>query len=109
MKAIQIIEKPYLKSSTTAFKVGDEVKIYTKVVEGDKTRTQEFEGIVIRRRGKGTGETFTVLKTVRGSGDTVEKVFPLHSPTVEKIVVSKSGKVSRACRYDLRKKKTVGE
>jgi large subunit ribosomal protein L19 len=106
---IKAIEKAHLKSDVPAFNVGDEVKVSTKVVEGDKTRSQMFEGTVIRRKGSGTGETFTVLKFIKGSQDTIEKIFPIHSPTVEKITVVKKGKVKTSRLYHLRSKKVVGE
>ena len=106
---IKAVEKPFLKSDVPEFRVGDEVKISIKVVEGDKTRSQMFEGTVIRRKGSGTGETFTVLKFIKGSQDTVEKIFPVHSPTVEKITVVKKGNVHRSRLYHLRSKKVVGE
>ncbi len=105
MKAIEIVEKDYLKKNIPNFKVGDIVKVFQKVSEGDKIRTQVFEGRVIRRRGKGMGETFTVLKESKGSTDKVEKVFPLHSPMVEKIKVLKHTKVRRSKLYYLRDKK----
>ena len=105
MKHIELVEKGYLKKSVPKFKVGDFVKVSLKVIEGDKTRTQVFEGQVIRRRGRGTGETFTVLKQSHGSGDTVEKTFPVHSPAVEKIKVTKHMKVRRAKLYYLRSEK----
>jgi large subunit ribosomal protein L19 len=106
MKQIDIIEKEFLKGDISPFRVGDIVKVSQRVVEGDKTRTQIFEGIVIRRRGHGIGSTFTVLKESKGSSDTVEKTFPLHSPNVEKVKVIKSTKVRRAKLYHLRKKTT---
>ena len=105
MKQIDIIEKDYLKKTVPTFNVGDEVKVSLKVREGDKTRTQVFEGRVISRRGRGTGATFTVLKQTRGSEDTVEKTFSLHSPAVEKIKVMKHTKVRRAKLYYLRSEK----
>jgi large subunit ribosomal protein L19 len=80
------------------------VKLSLKVVEGEKTRTQAFEGIVIRRRGTGVSASFTVLKRTKGSTDTVEKVFPLHSPTIESLKVVKSTKVRRSKLYYLRSK-----
>ena len=101
MNKIELIEKDYLKKSAPEFKVGDEVKVHLKVKEGDKTRIQIFQGTVIRRRGRGTNATFTVLKEVRD--DTVEKTFLLHSPQVEKVTVVTKGKVHRARLYYLRK------
>ncbi len=102
MKAIQIIEKDVRKTEVPDFRVGDTLKIHLRVKEGDKTRTQLFEGVCIRRRGSGTSANFTVVKETHG--DIVEKIFPLYSPTVEKIVVSQKGKARRAKLYHLRKK-----
>jgi len=102
---IALIEKKYLKKDVSKFCVGDQVKVYTKVREGDKIRTQIFEGTVLRRHGSGTRETFTVLRDERG--DQIEKVFPLHSPNVEKVVVSKSRPARKARLYYLRKKKEI--
>ncbi len=103
MSKLDIIEKEFLKKSVPEFKVGDEVKIHLKVLEGDKTRIQIYAGTVIRRRGHGTSETFTVLKEVRD--DIVEKTFLLHSPHIEKIAVTTKGKVKKAKLYHLRRKK----
>ena len=103
MNKIELIEKEYLKKSIPEFRVGDQVKVHLKVQEGDKTRTQVFAGTVIRKRGRGTNATFTVLKEVRD--DLVEKVFLLHSPHVEKIAVTTKGKAHRAKLYHLRHKR----
>ena len=84
MKLIEKVEAPYLKKDLPDFREGDTLKIYFKVKEGDKTRTQLFEGVCTRRRGHGLGTTCTVVK--EAYGDRVEKTFPLHSPTVERIV-----------------------
>ncbi len=105
MKAIDIVEKEYVQKKIVDFKVGDLVKLSLKVVEGEKTRTQNFEGTVIKRHGKGTGATFTVLKQTKGSQDTVEKTFPLYSPMIQKIQVVKSTKVRRAKLYYMRSRK----
>ena len=102
MKSIAVVEKEFCKTEIPQFRVGDTLKVHIRVKEGDKTRTQLFEGICIRRRGSGTGANFTVLKETHG--DMVEKIFPLYSPTVEKIVVSQKGKARRAKLYYLRKK-----
>ena len=102
MSKVNLIDKSYLKTDLPEFRVGDEVKIHLKVKEGDKTRTQLFTGIVIRKRGSGISASFTVLKEVRG--DMVEKTFPTHSPSIEKIVVGMKGKAHRAKLYHLRKK-----
>lgn len=102
MKAIEIVEKDVRKAEMPDFRVGDTLKIHLRVKEGDKTRTQLFEGVCIRRRGSGSSASFTVVKETHG--DIVEKIFPLYSPTVEKIVVSLKGKARRAKLYHLRKK-----
>lgn len=104
MNKIDLVEKEHLKKKAE-FKVGDIVRVSIKVVEGDKSRIQNFEGTVIRQKGKGTAETFTVLKATKGSQDTVEKTFPLHSPNVDKIKVVKSKKVRRAKLYYMRSAK----
>ena len=104
MNKIELIEKEYLKQSIPEFNVGDEVKVNLKVQEGDKTRIQIFQGTVIRRRGRSTSATFTVLKEVRD--DTIEKTFFLHSPQIETIQVVTKGKSHRAKLYHLRKKRT---
>jgi large subunit ribosomal protein L19 len=104
-KKIELIEKEFIKTDVPDFKVGDTVQVYQKIVEGDKSRTQVFEGIVTSRRGRGINETFSVLYDVRS--DQVEKVFPVHSPFVEKIRLRHSGPVKRAKRYYLRKTKVV--
>lgn len=102
MEAIKSVEKEVCKKEAPDFRVGDTLKIHIRVKEGDKTRTQIFEGICIRRRGSGAGASFTVLKETHG--DKVEKHFPLHSPSVEKIVVSRKGKAKRAKLYYLKAK-----
>lgn len=102
MKKVELIEKDYLKNPAPEFQVGDQVKVHLKVREGDKTRTQIFQGTVIRKRGRGTNRTFAVLKEVRD--DLVEKNFLLHSPHVEKVQVEVKGKAHRAKLYHLRKK-----
>ncbi len=103
MNKIEMIEKDYLKKDIPEFRVGDTVKVHIKVQEGDKTRTQVFEGIVISKHGRGIASSFTVLRDSRG--DIVEKVFPSHSPHIEKISVAKKGKFKKAKLYNLRKKK----
>lgn len=97
---IKNIEAAQLKSEITEFEVGDTVKVYGRIVEGNRTRTQVFEGTVIKRQGGSNRETFTVRKTSNGVG--VEKTWPLHSPNVEKIEVVRKGKVRRAKLYYLR-------
>jgi large subunit ribosomal protein L19 len=92
-RIIDIIEKEQLKDATT-FKVGDSVRVHTRVVEGDKERIQVFSGIVIGRKGRGLNETFTVRRISYGEG--VERVFPVNSPRISKIEVETEGKARRA-------------
>jgi large subunit ribosomal protein L19 len=94
------IEKPQMKSEIPTFRVGDTVRVHAKVVEGDKERIQIFEGIVIGRQGSGVREFIRVRKLSYGVG--VERLFPLHSPMVEKIELAREGKVRRAKLYYLR-------
>lgn len=96
------IEKIFMRSDLPDFKPGDTIKVYAKVVEGDRERSQMFEGVVIGRRGGGLNETFTVRKISYGIG--IERVFPLHADVIEKIKVIKKGKVRRAKLYYLREK-----
>lgn len=103
MNVIQTIEEAYKRGDLPDFNVGDTVRVHVKVVEGDKERIQPFEGIVISRRGSGTRETFIVRKISFGIG--VERIFPLHSPSIERIEVLKKGAVRRAKLYYLRGKK----
>ena len=91
---IKNIEAAQLKAEVTPFRVGDTVKVYAKVKEGNRERTQVFEGVVLKRQNGGARETFTVRKSSSGVG--VEKTWPLHSPSVEKIEVIRHGKVRRA-------------
>ena len=91
---IRKIEEEQLKAEVPVFKVGDTVKVHAKVKEGQRERTQIFEGVVLKRQGGSTRETFTVRKFSNGVG--VEKTWPLHSPIVEKIEVVRLGKVRRA-------------
>jgi large subunit ribosomal protein L19 len=97
---IKNIEDEQLKSDITEFHVGDTVRIHAKIKEGNRERIQVFEGTVIKRQGGSNRETFTVRKFSNGVG--VEKTWPLHSPTVEKIEVVRRGKVRRAKLYYLR-------
>lgn len=91
---IKNIEAAQLKESVDEFHVGDTVKVYAKIKEGNRERIQVFEGTVIKRQGGSSRETFTVRKTSNGIG--VEKTWPLHSPNVDKIEVVRLGKVRRA-------------
>ena len=97
---IKNIEAAQLKAEVPNFNVGDTVKVYAKVVEGNKERIQVFEGIVLKKQGGSNRETFTVRKTSNGIG--VEKTWPLHSPIVDKVEVVRYGKVRRAKLYYLR-------
>jgi len=101
MGVIEDIEKAQLKK-VPSFKVGDTVKVFSKIVEGGKERVQGFEGIIIKRSGHAARENFTVRKIVQGVG--VERTFPVHSPKIERIELQKSGKVRRAKLYYLRKR-----
>ena len=92
-----------LKKDLPPFKVGDGVRVHTKVREGDKERIQIFSGIVIRRKGRGINETFTVRRISYGEG--VERVFPLHSPRIAKVEVEQQGRVRRARLNYLRGRK----
>ena len=96
------IESEQFRKDKAEFEVGDSVRIHTKVVEGDKERIQIFSGVVIGRRGRGLNETFTVRRISYGEG--VERVFPLHSPRVDKIEVERKGYVRRAKLTYLRKR-----
>ncbi len=104
MSLLQRIEELYLpKKEYPAFKVGDTVRVYYKIVEGEKERIQPFEGVVIRIKGSGPNKTFTVRKESYGVG--IERIFPYYSPNIERIEVVKYGKVRRAKLYFLRKYK----
>ncbi len=89
-----------LRDDIPAFRAGDTLKVHVKVVEGNRSRIQVFQGIVIARQGSGVGETFTVRKVSFGVG--VERTFPLHAPTIDKIEVDRRGDVRRAKLYYLR-------
>ena len=102
MDMIKAIEEGF-RREVPEFSVGDTVKVYTKVVEGDKERIQPYEGVVIARRGGGIRETFMVRKISFGIG--VERVFPVHSPSIEKIDIIRKGSVRRAKLYYIREKK----
>jgi len=100
MSLIQEITKEQLRSDLPSFRPGDTLKVYVKVIEGSRERVQLFEGVVIKRRGGGISETFTVRKISYGVG--VERTFPLHTPKIDKIEVARRGKVRRAKLYYLR-------
>ncbi len=99
-KLIDELEKDYLKSEVPQFEIGDTVDVHTKILEGDKERTQIFTGTVIARSGSGAREMFTVRRIVAGEG--VERKFPLHSPRISQIEVKRSSMVRRAKLYFLR-------
>ncbi len=102
MNKIRDIEKDFMKKDIPDFKVGDTVKVLVKIKEGDKTRLQAFEGIVIDKKGTSVNETFALRRISYGEG--VERIFQLHSPLIDSISVVKRGKVKRATLYYLRKK-----
>jgi large subunit ribosomal protein L19 len=99
---IESLERNQLRKDVPRFKAGDTVRVHFRVIEGQRSRVQVFEGVVIKRQGAGARETFTVRKQSFGVG--VERTFPLHSPKVEKIDVVSIGDVNRAKLYYLRKK-----
>jgi len=100
---IERIEKQQIQKSIPPFNIGDTVQVFVKVIEGDRERTQVFEGNVIARRGRNTRETITVRKIAYGVG--VERIFPIYSPVVQDIKVIRQGRVRRAKLYYLRGKK----
>lgn len=91
---INAITADYMKSDNPTFRPGDTVKVHVKIKEGNRERIQVFEGLVIKRRGSGISETFTVRKLSSGVG--VERTFPIHTPNIDKIEVVRKGKVRRA-------------
>ncbi|OGC52361.1 50S ribosomal protein L19 [candidate division WWE3 bacterium RIFCSPHIGHO2_01_FULL_43_9] len=91
------------KNTIPEFRAGDTVTVHYRIIEGDKVRTQPFEGIVIAKRGEGVSKTFTVRK-IGADGVGVERIFPLFSPNIERLVVERTGKVRRAKLYYLRGK-----
>jgi large subunit ribosomal protein L19 len=101
MDLIEMVEKQEMRVDLPPFRAGDTVKVYSRIKEGDKERIQIFKGVVIRKRGGNTGATFTVRKVSYGVG--VEKIFPMHSPSIDKIEVVSRGKVRRSRLYYLRK------
>lgn len=97
MNKIEKITNKQLNPSVPEFRVGDTVKVGVKIIEGKKERVQAFEGVVISRKGTGVSETFTVRKISGGVG--VERIFPIHSPKIDSIVVTRKGKARRAKLY----------
>jgi len=103
MDKLKLIEQEYTKKELPKFNVGDTVRVLVKISEGpDKVRLHPFEGVVIAKQGSGVRESFTVRKVSYGEG--IERVFPLYSPSIERIEVLKQGKVKRAKLYYLRTK-----
>ena len=100
MDALKMISESSMKQEAPVISVGDTVKVHVRIKEGDKSRIQLFEGTVIAKKHGGISETFTVRRLSHGCG--VERVFPLHSPVVEKVDVIRRGKVRRAKLYYLR-------
>lgn len=102
MNKIDLVEQPRMRTDVPAFRPGDTVKVHVKVSEGNRERVQIFQGVVIARRGGGIRESFTVRKISFGVG--VERVFPIHTPTIAKIEIVQHGKVRRAKLYYLRER-----
>ena len=100
MNIIEVLEQEQLRSDIPDFKAGDTVKVYCKIIEGSRERIQLFEGVVISRSGSGVRENFTVRRVSYGVG--VERVFPVHSPSVAKVELVRKGQVRRAKLYYLR-------
>lgn len=100
MDALKLIEQGSMKAEAPVVEIGDLVKVHVKIKEGEKFRIQIFEGTVIAKKHGGINETFTVRRVAHGCG--IERVFPLHSPTIEKVEVVRNGKVRRAKLYYLR-------
>lgn len=103
MNVLDMLEKEQMRGDIPGFKSGDSVKVYVKIVEGQKERIQLFEGVVIRKRRGNSRATFTVRKISYGIG--VERTFPLHSPIIDRIEVVSRGKVRRSKLYYLRERK----
>jgi large subunit ribosomal protein L19 len=102
MDALKLISDSSLNQNAPKFRIGDTVRVHVKIKEGEKYRIQVFEGTVIARKHGGISETFTVRRVAHGVG--VERVFPVHSPIIDKLQVVRSGKVRRAKLYYLRKR-----
>ena len=103
MNRLQRLNAAMVKKNVPVFEIGDTVRVHVKIVEGEKERVQVFEGVVISRKGGSSAETFTVRKVSYGVG--VERIFPIHSPVVERVDVVRQGRVRRAKLYYLRTKK----
>jgi large subunit ribosomal protein L19 len=102
MDVLQTIEAEQMRENAENFNVGDTVKVHFKIVEGQTERVQVFQGIVIAKNGTGISKTFTVRKISYGIG--VERIFPIHSPRIDKVEVARRGRVRRAKLYYLRKR-----
>ncbi len=102
MSLMQKFEAKFAKAEHPEFRPGDTVKVYVRVIEGDKERAQMFQGVILNLRGSSTNRTFTVRKVSDGIG--VERIFPLHSPNISKIVIARHGAVKRAKLFYLRDK-----
>ncbi|MBR4319591.1 MAG: 50S ribosomal protein L19 [Oscillospiraceae bacterium] len=100
MNALELISNSSMKENAPVVEIGDTVKVHVKIKEGDKSRIQIFEGTVIAKKHGGISETFTVRRVAHGCG--IERVFPLHSPAVDKVELVRHGKVRRAKLYYLR-------
>jgi large subunit ribosomal protein L19 len=100
MQRLDLVEKPWHRKQTPSFQIGDTVDVHVRIREGEKERIQVFTGTVIKKHGRGLGETFTVRRIVQGEG--VERIFPLHAPCVTDVQVKKRGEVRRAKLYYLR-------
>jgi large subunit ribosomal protein L19 len=100
MQILDSVDLPNLKTDVPAFRVGDNVKVHVNIIEGNRSRVQVFQGVVIRRSGSGVRETFTVRKVTFQVG--VERTFPIHSPVIDKIELVSRGAVRRAKLYYLR-------
>jgi len=101
-KFIKHVEANYLKKDAPQFSVGDSVDVHTRIIEGEKERIQVFSGTVIMKKGQGINETFTVRRIVNNEG--VERIFPLHSPFIARVVVKRSGETRRAKLFYLRQR-----
>ena len=100
MDALKLISESSMKAEVPSFRIGDTVKVHVKIKEGEKYRIQVFEGTVIAKKHGGINETFTVRRVAHGCG--IERVFPVHSPVVDKVEVVRTGKVRRSKLYYLR-------